>query len=428
MALFDQIKPLFLNKPLVVAVNKTDARDPSTLRPDEEALLQSMRNAGATVVFMSTFSEDGIKDVKQTACDLLLAQRVEAKLQSSRVESVIGRIRVAEPKARPDGSRAHRQTFVPASVVASRAAAKQGTPALSVGGSSTDLPDLDPVAPKRVLQRDLQEEHGGAGVYSFPLQRQWSLGRPEWADDMIPEIMDGKNIADFIDPDIEARLDELEREEEERAALAALEDDATSMEHDDAEAHAKVAKLASAIRKKKGTIKATARRDRSANHPTLPRNVKARGKSVGAMVSHLSGIGIETDAAALPNLRKKATARVPAPEGEERGRSPKRRGDDAMDVEGGAKRGASRERSGSRVPSDRSSTRRDSASVARSRSPSQTGLRDAAALVKMEKLTKQKQFRMNKFGKATESDRRIAIKKPKHLFTGKRGNGKTDRR
>jgi len=53
---------------------------------------------------------------------------------------------------------------------------------------------------------------------------------------------------------------------------------------------------------------------------------------------------------------------------------------------------------------------------------------DAAALVKMEKLTKQKQFRMNKFGKATESDRRIAIKKPKHLFTGKRGNGKTDRR
>jgi nucleolar GTP-binding protein len=355
---------------------------------------------------------------------LLLAQRVEAKLQSSRVESVIGRIRVAEPAPRPDGAK--RQTFVPASVMASRSAAKQGKPAPVAGGSSTDLPDLDPIAPKRMLQRDLQEEYGGAGVYSFPLQRQWSLGRPEWADDMIPEIMDGKNIADFVDPDIEAKLDELEREEEERAALAALEDEATPMDHDGAEAHAKVAKLASAIRKKKGTIKATARRDRSANHPTLPRNVKARGKSVGGMVSHLSGIGIETDASALSNLRKKATARVPAPEGEERGRSPRRRGDDAMDVEG--KRSASRERSGARVLSDRSSTRRDSASVARSRSPSQTGLRDAAALAKMEKLTKQKQFRMNKFGKATESDRRIAIKKPKHLFAGKRGNGKTDRR
>ncbi len=32
--------------------------------------------------------------------------------------------------------------------------------------------------------------------------------------DIIPEIMDGKNIADFIDPDILEKLDALEREEE----------------------------------------------------------------------------------------------------------------------------------------------------------------------------------------------------------------------
>ena len=38
------------------------------------------------------------------------------------------------------------------------------------------------------------------------------------------------------------------------------------------------------------------------------------------------------------------------------------------------------------------------------------------------------QFRMNKFGKASESDRVIVTKKPKHLFSGKRGKGKTDRR
>ena len=30
----------------------------------------------------------------------------------------------------------------------------------------------------------------------------------------MPELQDGKNVADFIDPDIVARLDELEREEE----------------------------------------------------------------------------------------------------------------------------------------------------------------------------------------------------------------------
>ena len=31
-------------------------------------------------------------------------------------------------------------------------------------------------------------------------------------------------------------------------------------------------------------------------------------------------------------------------------------------------------------------------------------------------------------GRASESDRRIPCKMPKHLFSGKRGNGKTDRR
>lgn len=31
----------------------------------------------------------------------------------------------------------------------------------------------------------------------------------------MPEILDGHNIIDFVDPDIEAKLAELEREEEE---------------------------------------------------------------------------------------------------------------------------------------------------------------------------------------------------------------------
>ena len=35
-----------------------------------------------------------------------------------------------------------------------------------------------------------------------------------WKYDVVPEIMDGKNIADFVDPDILQRLDELEKEEE----------------------------------------------------------------------------------------------------------------------------------------------------------------------------------------------------------------------
>lgn len=40
------------------------------------------------------------------------------------------------------------------------------------------------------------------------------LANPDWKEDRIPEIMDGKNIADFIDPDIVEKLEALEREEE----------------------------------------------------------------------------------------------------------------------------------------------------------------------------------------------------------------------
>ena len=40
------------------------------------------------------------------------------------------------------------------------------------------------------------------------------LADDSWKDDAIPEIMDGKNVADFIDPDISERLEALEREEE----------------------------------------------------------------------------------------------------------------------------------------------------------------------------------------------------------------------
>lgn len=43
--------------------------------------------------------------------------------------------------------------------------------------------------------------------------------------DTIPEIMDGKNVADFIDPDIAEKLEALEREEEKLQAEGFYEND-----------------------------------------------------------------------------------------------------------------------------------------------------------------------------------------------------------
>ena len=423
--LFESIRPLFHNKPLIVAVNKVDVRTPDQLTPTEQALLQKLTDAGATITFMSTFSEEGLMQTKNTCCDLLLAQRVEQKLQGKKVESVINRIRVAEPTARA-GAPA-RPSFVPQSVLDARAAKAAAAAAAA--------------APKRQTQKDLQEEHGGAGVYSLPLQAHWELKRPEWLDDMIPEIMDGKNIADFIDPEIEAKLEELEREEDERAQLAEMQDD----ELDDEDVTA-VRQLASKIRQKKGIVKATAWTKRKNNGAgPLPGKIAAKQRSVGQFVSHMGKMGVKLDAAALPNLKKKALPGAPGPHAVERfvdeeggsgggairARSRSRTrggdGDDAMGEGEARGRSVSRGRSNS-VPRDRSATRRDSAKIAHSQSPQGLGLRDDTAIKKAGKLTHKNQAKISKMGRATESDRRIPTKMPKHLYSGKRGNGKTDRR
>ena len=96
---------------------------------------------------------------------------------------------------------------------AKAAAGEQQQAAAMGGGSSTDLPGGMMVDKKRT-QKDEQEDHGGAGVYSLPLQHHWELKKPEWINDIIPEIMDGKNILDFVDPEIDQKLAELEAEEE----------------------------------------------------------------------------------------------------------------------------------------------------------------------------------------------------------------------
>ncbi|KOO31744.1 nucleolar gtp-binding protein 1 [Chrysochromulina tobinii] len=373
VALFDSIRPLFHNKPLVVAINKIDVRTEADLTEAERAALRTLETNGATIVYMSTFTEEGVMDVKSAACDLLLAQRVEQKMASTKVESVINRIRT-----------------------------------------------------------------------------HWQLKTPAWVNDIIPEIMDGKNIMDFVDPDIDRLLAELEREEEQRVELAEMEaeEQDEDMDEERVEAQNTVRALAKSIRKKKGILKEKARMAKKNNHPTLSRAVAARTKSLGEFVEHMGQMGVRTASKALSNLRGKATLKggadaLPARERraatagastERRGRSPTRGGDeDAMSTGGssyadsmvGHKRARGDGKKANQVPRDRSSTARDAAKVARSRSPSASGLRDEAQQVKLLKLGRNKAFKMSKNGRI-ESDRRIPDLKPKHLYSGKRGNGKTD--
>ena len=68
---------------------------------------------------------------------------------------------------------------------------------------------------RRKTQRDLQEENGRAAVYSMDYRQKYDLVNEEWKYDIMPENVDDKNIADFVDPEIMAKLEQLQQEEEE---------------------------------------------------------------------------------------------------------------------------------------------------------------------------------------------------------------------
>ena len=71
----------------------------------------------------------------------------------------------------------------------------------------------------------MEDENAGAGVYSASLKKRYLLAVESWKEDVISEILDGHNVADFIAADIMQRLEELEREEGLRMATDGDEDD-----------------------------------------------------------------------------------------------------------------------------------------------------------------------------------------------------------
>ena len=61
-----------------------------------------MKGEDTTVLYMSTVSGEGVMEVKQEACDLLLASRVEVKTKGKKVNNVLNRLHVAFPQKRDE--------------------------------------------------------------------------------------------------------------------------------------------------------------------------------------------------------------------------------------------------------------------------------------------------------------------------------------
>lgn len=391
-SLYKSIIPLFANKPVIVVATKTDLGWEEQLDDSLRELLDSFvanSDSNAILMKMSTHEEVGVSEVKNAACEKLLEARVESKVRGKKVQNILNRLHLATPKE----IGADRKPNIPATVLAKRAAAKtesdEDTDVVMDDGAEADRP--------RILEKDLQEENGGAGVYSMDWRKLYQLRQKEWAYDVIPEIVDGKNISDFVDPDIFSKLQRLEMEEEAREAVRDVQNDAEvgGYRFVTEEEMRKVKD----IKERKALIMAESSREKDAHkhRSGIQRNKVPMRRS--RLQDHLEDLGLQADEAS--ELVDRAARRT----GKKRARS--------------ESIGLSAARSESRP---RSQSRGRSGSVAPSEGFANTKQKTKAFELERKRI----KTGIAKNARKGIADRSIPSKLPRHLFSGKRGIGKTD--
>jgi nucleolar GTP-binding protein len=372
--LFHSIKPLFANKSVLVVINKIDVLRPEDLDDERKELLQSITkipDVSVEIMQLSCHTEEGIMEVRNKACDKLLTARIEQKLKSSnRMAGILNKIHVARPTARDDISR---EAFIPEAVQSLK---------------KYDINDPE----RRKLSRDVEAENGGAGVYQPDYKDAYLLDDDEWKQDIMPEILDGKNVYDFLDPEISAKLAALEAEEERLEQEGFYE----SEEEIEDEEEEEIREKAAWIRNRQQMIKNKARTNKSLkNRAQIP--IKKVRRTVEAMESHMSDIGIDTS-----KLTAKAHANASGPVSSS-----------GLDT----------------IMAENAAPARDSARMAGKLQTNR--YLDGVATTqrsKAERLAKIEQRGRNRMARAGEADRHEVVSKPKHLFSGKRTIGKTQRR
>jgi len=159
IGLFETLSPL-LRSNMMIVLSKSDIMRLSDVK-NGSAIMKFLE--GKKYMEMSSEKEENVEAVKAMACDLLLDDRVEKKMENDNIAEYINRIAIVKPKR----LREKEESFV----------------------CSREITEM----------RNEQEGY---------------FVKDEYRYDIVPEIFDGKNVVDFFDEDIERKLSELEADEE----------------------------------------------------------------------------------------------------------------------------------------------------------------------------------------------------------------------
>ena len=285
------------------------------------------------------------------------------------------------------------------------------------------------------------------------------LEKEEWRYDQFPEFYNGSNVLDFYDPDIERKLDALEKEEAEILAREKEENDMMDgVESDeDGIGMEELKQSLAEVRSKKAIFKQ--------RHKLKGKLVVSQKKAkVNDMIDHFESIGVAVN---KESLRSRSKTRrgiadlegaldrrdnailgdsddenempiedddLAAKEAETRGRKRKRdrsvNPDDYMDVDEDGDDGAPAGKR-SMTPAQRTtSAKKIIRSKTKERREGSEPKRLPYKLVPEEqiRLAKKINKRFKNTVQVNEADRHIGVKRPKHLFAGKMNNGTRNKR
>ena len=217
VSLFDSIRPLFKNKPLVIIANKTDLRKYTDLPEKDRKLIEEVAKEHQTyLIQMSNTTGNGVFDVKSKACDILLKYR-EVKNNGNKTKDLtsLDKIYIAKPTQIRDNRK--RTPNIPQSFLDEKKKKLEAKNNEKFDEEKflreDNINDLEKKIDNKF--KDVIEANGGTGIYYFPLREEFKLENPDWKYDIWPEFMDGKNVFDFVDKDILKKVEALEKEEEE---------------------------------------------------------------------------------------------------------------------------------------------------------------------------------------------------------------------
>ena len=433
-SLFRSIKPLFANKQLILVVNKVDEQPWETLDPEKKEMIESLaKDANCSLMTMSNKSEHGVSEVKSQACEKLLASRVDARVSGKKIEGVMNRLQVFHPAPRDNIERAaHIPETVKDAIAEGTIGSVDHKPKRSRSGYAPTVDDADAdndtdMGAHRKLARDLMWENGGPGVWAPDYREQYELKEHEWKFDAIPEIIDGKNVADYIDPDISKKLADLEMEEEQLIKELEAQRMGEEPESDlDSEEEAAV----DAIRDRKKIVRKMSQVNRSENKPVVPRTMRGRTKDMHqpgdrnseVIKNKMDKLGV--DASKMLDRGRS----IDRERGRKRGRSLRRGGRDAEDSDDEMEDMSMTKTQAKKKKRSKSEAAKREASVTRGhskpRDPSQVGLYSESAVKAAKKL--ERQARKGWMGGAGEGDKRKSEHLVKWMNTGKKRMGTHD--